>query len=736
MELTINNYLAEVKPDQSLNMVMTSPYPLMATGLNGGNFIFHFDLPATPGLKQALKYAHRPGSHPSIVEVPYKLNIGGLHYSGIARVEEAGPFYYEVLCPIENGDFNFQAKKVMLTDLYLGEDVEIEQTEVVISESTLKIQHLNEVSSQPFEYLVDFSFDDITLNSGELTEDGKKFVSSQSQSLNFYFEIESYILEGLGEIWIYRNNEKINFFQLNRNGHLSISVNLDLETSDEISWKIFLVAELDPRFNVDYLLDAVIESGALLHVRQASYLQAPLAVQEGAEKRYPDINYAVFPIENPQIFAKWPTDLYEIDNLSVKELYEKYFKVVNYWYSDTFPSMLYKEREDGTPVEAANMICVFPYIAYLVKQIGHYFKFRIVNNIFEDELKYAVLVNHFIENRFINRKAKLFSEKSGFNLKDHVPNITVHEFLNELSRLFGFGYEVDNQLRTIEFNFVQDIIEDKTLYDISHLVVHAPHVELNKKMPGYRLKIEMPDEDEFFKTVKSFEGLNYIGEFSTLGSLPASADIGDYCWLKFSNQYYIWSYDTDLYVFGWNPYGPHFISEIKSGKNHMELSSKLCPLINVIKLDPILDPGNGRVWNIPASHQAGKFEGAPENFQTEWQPTIVWYHGLKNDSNGNAYPYASASNLDPDGNAISGMDLALTLDGESGLYEKKWKDYLTWRLSAKPIKVFIRPDHEFLRTFKFKRKLKINGVTYLAAQVRGTYKNKIAGIWELSLLVF
>jgi hypothetical protein len=433
------------------------------------------------------------------------------------------------------------------------------------------------------------------------------------------------------------------------------------------------------------------------------------------------------------VFDKWPDDFYQIDNESVKLLYAEYFKVINYFVGGNFPATMTTQRDEDSYM-AGNLFVPFPYIAFLVKRIAYHFNFAIQNNVFESELKYAVLINHFVENQFLANDAKMLAPSDSFNLSNHVPDWTIYDFLKHLCNLFGMGYEVNNDSNVITFNFVDDILASNDYIDISEMVIERPVVLFNKKITGYNLKLKPPTNDKYFDEVKSMEGLNVIGTVDLLSELPATAQLNDCYFVNFVNAYMVWGYDENAYVFGWVFHSRKFTSEIGSGTDQQEVSTELCPLLEVIKGDSV-NPTSGRSWSIPASHQPGKFEGAPDTFQTDWQPGVVWYHGMKNDSDGNPYPFASAGITDHAGNTISGATLALTLDGSNGLFEKKWKTYLEWRLATKPVRVLIQPTAGFLRAFSFAKKVRFNGSNYLVAEMRGNILRTGPGTFELTLLI-
>lgn len=718
--LKIGNHFADLG-DTKLSLVLTSPYPLMAEGYQGGNFVFNFSLPSTPELKKELSFAHRPGSLPAIIKAPFLIEASGIRYSGTAEISEASSDTYEVLCPVGNGDFNIAAKEVKLPAVEMGET----SVENPLIDSAVSPFMYDFYQSQFTYFSIEevIKFKNISLNSGELNGDGSSFTSLENRTVRLKFGVNCEVFCNYKAIRIYKNDVLLNTLYL-ADGNNSKECSIILTVGDVISWKVFISAAW---YREQYEITGSVFAGATLEI--VIDLEST-AMINGAILRYPDVNFAVFPLENPYVLDNWPDDFYQIDNDSIKVLYQKYFKVINYWTKDQFPELIFT-TVDGVYCEANNLFIPFPYIAFIIKCIARHFNYAIQNNVFENELKYAVLINHFVENTFLSDDPKKLIPNSSFYLNNHVPNWTVYDFLQHLCKLFGLGYEVDNELQVIEFNFVDDIIKSTDSIDISHLVVSHPVVKYSSKLKAFKLEQKIPSNDKYFSQVKSLDGLNYKGVLTFLSELPEDPAINDCYFVKFVDAYMVYGYNTDTYAFSWIIHGRRFTSEIVSGEDPSEIASEICPLMQVVKGDRMIP---SREWSIPASHQPGNFESAPETFKTEWKPGIVWYHGLYNDNLGEAYPFASSGIISPGGSTIPGATLSLTLDGASGLYEKKWKTYLNWRINAKPVTVQIVPDRSFLQNFRFKKKVTINAVRYLIVDVRGNIGINGPEVFELSLL--
>lgn len=727
LKLKLDNYVCDLG-DISISLVRTSPYPLMASGLNGGNFVFNFSIPATPELKKTLQFAHRPNARVKTVEVPYQLYIAGLQYSGTAQIAEAERFSYEVFCPVENGDFNIDSKAIKLNEIDMGEKIVLDDQLLVIADTGASDININDLQMVSFEYEIDLPFSTINVNTGELNTAGTVFTANSSINITLTFLINFEIIHGNLYLVVYKNNIPFADVILNDSNGI-LCINQALENGDEITWKLRVVAqEVQQPGLYDWVADMKILPVSTFDV----YLQEPdPKLLAAAEQLYPLQNFAVFPIHNPYVFDKWPDEFYQVNDLSIKEVYENYFRVINYFADGNFKVMMKNYNEEGS-FALINLLIPFPYVAFIIKQIALHFNYNLINNPFEEDLKQAVLINHFVENRFIINYSKNLAISDEIDLKNHVPDWTVYDFLDHLCKLFGLGYEVNNELRNIHFHFLNDILISDEYVDISEMVVREPSVLFEKKIKGYRYQFEIPDNDKSFDEVTSMVGINVLGTVDTLNDLPSVGQFNDAYFVNMFQRYMVWDYDSTSNNFGWIFHSRHFVDKVVEGNEvYQEIKTNLCPLMQRTVTDHF---DIKRLWSIPFSHQAGEFSGVPASFIPDWKPAIIWYHGMRNDGEFNAYPFASYDIYDLNKKRMN-VPFAIALDGEDNLFDHKWKNYLNWRLDAKPVKIKIQPSMEFLRNFRFAKKVRFNGSNYLVADMRGNIKRNGPDVFELTLLL-
>lgn len=96
---------------------------------------------------------------------------------------------------------------------------------------------------------------------------------------------------------------------------------------------------------------------------------------------------------------------------------------------------------------------------------------------------------------------------------------------------------------------------------------------------------------------------------------------------------------------------------------------------------------------------------------------LLFYRGWQPDSFGNPYPMGSADVYNLNGK-IEEANRSLYWDGEFGLYEKAWKEWLWWWINIRREVTFRKVmDINDLIKINFSKKYKVNGVAYLLQEV-------------------
>lgn len=686
LQLKIGNTYVSTK-DIEIPVVLRSP--LFSEGK--GSYLFNFTLPATEELKEDFSYFHRPGrSGASYIKKDLDLKMGQLHYTGTATITEAGPRSYEVSCPIENGDLASLFKSMKLTELDLGGTREAVTGEKSVD--ALSSEDITIVQASSEEIEIELPFDNITINTDEiLNSEGDTITSDIEGTIFLIFSIVSEIEAGSMYLDVYKGGSQLSHTQIEP-GFYFLPIEIPVNINDAITWKI--IGQPQSHGSIFNVLAFTINTGSRLEVLKQGVLN-----ENKGTALYPGDDYAVFPIENPRLLDNLEDDTYQIDHVSIKEIYSKYFPVLNYYRDDNFPMVMLGESE-GESFIAFNLLNPFPYLAYVIKRIAETFGITISNNVFEDnDLRQLVIFNLFAENSFIT--SELIQPRPGFDLADHVPDVLISSYFINLCRLLGIAYDYKSFGKTLRLKYLKDIAADQDYKEFPGMIISNPELKASA-YKGYRLKQEVDGDDYIREYFKSLEGLNYKGTVTIVNELSgiANPEINDCYFVTTRKEYWIYNYDPDLAILNWIFHSKDFFPEVEEIDEDipgeiLEITSE----INAIMLngwdllDHNINRPEGRNWLIPVTHQPGNFDGLPDYFKADFTKSLLFYHGLRADSQLNLYPLGTCDRYDYAGNPIVyeavapsegyTQDLTLRWDGEHGLYEKRYKGWINLLLRSR-----------------------------------------------------
>lgn len=691
LKLQIGSTLADLRDDVDIPVVLRSP--LFADGK--GSFIFNFRLPATPAIKAEMGNFHRPGSlGAAYISKEMILEFGPLKFRGTATISEADEENYEVSCPVDAGDFASLLKQAKLTGLDLGGDRQL-LSDQVVAEMDAPFTYYDMASPDPFSETVVPEFSEISANSGLLNLAGTALTVSVQSSLKVTFDIRATVLAGLMKFRVFVDAVQEAEWDLTDN---VVKVLNFVDFTGVITWELY-VQNSDGVTPGTYDLDATLSGSTSLIVIPIGSLNAFL-------ERYPTTDFVLFPIENDKMLDNTPDDKFGADHLSLKDAYNKYFPVMNYYLNGDFPPVMEGVTPENEFVTLFNLINPQVYLAYVIKQIAKHFNFSIDNNVFEDaDLRQLVIFSAFAENNFV--AADKIGPVETFDLKNHVPDAVISEYFAELCKLLGIGYDYNSYTRTLRLKYLKDVATDTNYEAFPGILSDRPVLKADP-YNGYKYKLTGTGDAYATDKFKSLDGLTYKGTIQhqvDLGGITAQK-IND-CWLVLdNNDYWYWNYDEEVGQLGWMFYSRNFFfyhsdTDTTINDNSLEIQPKVMPLMINGKRDP--DPQLCadviRYWVIPKTSQPGNFAGLPPKFKTDFSWSLCLYLGLRNDGNFDAevYPLASNDIRDYNGNLCAFAEpdgftpgLSLNWTGADGLYEKRYKQWINllvgsrgfWKVNA------------------------------------------------------
>ena len=674
LKIKIGSTWAETR-DTEIPVTLRSPL-FLDNGRIPGSFIFNFNLPHTPAMKAETGFIHRParfGAKPQ--KKPFYLEYGPLKYSGTCSIENADEKTIEISAPVETGSLAGMLKTMKMHNVGMG---------------GMRVRPAN--------------------------------------NLTFNFSLNCIHNNGTVTFRLYVNSISVGTYVMG-DGTNSMSFNLSISPSDVVTWDILLESQpsgIPDEYSIDWTLvtgssitvvfnainetvaltssDVVINSvglepfsetigisfdnittdlksifdasGTFLTWFNFDFLDSILAM-------YPDADFAIFPLENQKFMDNIPDDIFKIDHYSIKEVYTKFYPVLNYFKNGGFPSLM-SATVNGELIKGYNLFCPFPYFAYFIKQLFAQLNINIVNNVFEaSDLNQLVIYNAFAENEFINND--LIKIEPGFDLKNHVPDENISEFLNETCKLLGIAVGFDSYTNTIKFANLKDVIADRSYVAFPGLVITKPVLK-REAYNGYKLTQVSSDDGYVSDFFKSMNGVSLTGTVATYFDLPVDPEINDIYFVSLTKIYYIWTYDEESASIGWKHYSFNFdhtkkdVDENEEGST-FTLESQWSAVMDSVTPDHSINATTGRVWKIPRIDQAGNFEGMPRSYFNDFSTCLLFYRGLQPDILSENYPLGTHGVHRYGEVKITGADLSLNWEGEYGLWEKRHKAWVEWMVA-------------------------------------------------------
>ncbi|MHC1775728.1 MAG: hypothetical protein AB9834_09975 [Lentimicrobium sp.] len=653
---------------------------------NKGSYLFNFSLPATDMLRKEFGFFHRPSrGGPSHISRPLELSFGKLKFAGLANISQASSEVYEVSCPIDSGNLASLFKTKKLADIDLGG---LRTMSLAPVRANAKTDHDLVVSltfENPITYPLPIPFENIILNPlGELDIEGLSFTSTVNTTVSFMFTMDTWNnTSNSAQLRIFLNGAESGFAYISNYQHSSFEI--ELIEGDVVTWDVLL--ESLQINETESQIDFTVYTGSTLLIL--------LPVDEMSQNGtflYPGNDYASFPVENPKFFDNIEDDTYQVDNVSFKETYSKYFPVLNYYLNNRFPVAM-SGMSEGQVFSTFNVFTPFPFLAYFIKRMARDLGISISNNVFENpDLNQLVIFNAFSENNLVSND--LIVPSYGFDLADHLPDMQLSEYWLNLCSLLGIAWEYRSSDKTLSLANLEDIMKDTAFIDFPGTV--RPNPELQASFfNGYSLKQEHSNDSYIGDNFRSLDGLTLKGSVTFWNQLSGITDqqINDCYYVTMRHEYYIWNYDKELGCLNWIFHSKDFFFTMGSSdpaqtEQPLEISSKLTPIMlnGYDLLDHNLCAPTFRHWLIPVTHQAGNFEGLPDYFKSEFSTSLLFYRGLQYDSQGKLYPLGTPDVYNYAGERVvtEGHEATLSLrwDGEFGLYNNRYNKWIDFRLKS------------------------------------------------------
>lgn len=270
-----------------------------------------------------------------------------------------------------------------------------------------------------------------------------------------------------------------------------------------------------------------------------------------------------------------------------------------------------------------------------------------------------------------------------FNLKDHLPDMLISDFILSIRNMFNLAFVVTPS-GTVRIKKRQDLIAVGSPVSLADKYIGRPLVTVSTDVKGIYLRWTHEGNDllfsEGFKDIYEHPELIFpsVPNIAALHALVPTAN--EIRLVENWHQYFQFAPETvdGVTTYSWLLYSNDF-QDLKIGTDPEEFATQAStlPMVHYQRI-----PEGCSIRCPQAQQQSSSI------IRTDSQPCtlrLLFYRGMAEDSNGDLYPYGSSDAFGPAGELWPGASLSLKWQGETGLYEQLWKGYLEWWKTRKSV---------------------------------------------------
>lgn len=276
----------------------------------------------------------------------------------------------------------------------------------------------------------------------------------------------------------------------------------------------------------------------------------------------------------------------------------------------------------------------------------------------------------------------------------HVPRIKLSEFFTGIENFFNVRFIPNQTTRTIRIVPLKNVLENGVYTDFSKNVISVS-TEVEDQIKGFKLKMELDGDDSAFDRQNEFEEQfvqSFKGAVDRLTELPPwpNADPLEIRYVIETGKYYKMLNKSWIQLDSgtFNLYTIYLYGDFSQ-----DLTTKFSTLI-------MGGPTPSTCWC--QNKQINYTEIAPRIFFTQYG-----YFGDQ--------LYLRGYNYDADFGS-------LFYKGDTGLFEKHFLPWLSWKMSTKMVKIQRQMTFHELVSFDFEKKIMVRGIKMLVKSLQVTIK--------------
>lgn len=297
--------------------------------------------------------------------------------------------------------------------------------------------------------------------------------------------------------------------------------------------------------------------------------------------------------------------------------------------------------------------------------------------------------------------------------KNHVPDITVSEFIRLVKNFARLKTDFDWQNKVAKLDYIKSVIDSGPVVDLTPLT--SPYMEqvFDESNKGFTLQYNFGSDELVDTNVVSYDESKIIGEFNAIEDAIDPAIIGDLIVILNTNKVY----EAQLVggVMTW-VFKSEYYSQIQYGNGEKSYELQLSPIF--MTLDQENESATSDPDHIKCLMPTILETGSSPMFELGTNPPslrIAFMRGRNIDYTGigGRYIYASPTNVDINGNSVGDYNLRLS-GTDYNWYKEKHQSFLESIDSGEFYEVLVRLPLSYL---KYKTKIQINNINYLVKNI-------------------
>ena len=429
-------------------------------------------------------------------------------------------------------------------------------------------------------------------------------------------------------------------------------------------------------------------------------------------------------LTNAKTVAQNPdTNDYNFPMVKIAASAEDKYEYVNHYHNDAFFKSTTIDTVDtySTLVPMAKLSYV---LEHIFDSVGYKLSGVFSDHEYKDELNRLLIFNNqsldTTSSTLENPTVDAYSLKLIFNLKEHLPRITINNFIKAVCFTFNWTPFIRPQQNSIFLADNNRLLNQKARKDWTNKV--DPRYTKEEKIQNIITTFcyeHSSDDDSDLPS--SLDGVGELFEVNTLSDLPQLTvnEAGRLYYILSLNKYYdflgIRPVDQEVYklraqifrcnvddqvdVIAFNTNTLFMINKAASAlitnQSPESESTAMLPLFysDIVSL---LYGSIDRITDIP----------------------LIFYRGIVQDANGDNYPMANNTNYNLA--ESDAYNLSLLINGPKGIYQTWWKDWMEAIQKMVPVTFTTRLTANDLEQLDFSKKVRIDKHSYFIKRVRVT----------------